>query len=59
MHEYEFGQENYGRPKLMRPIRKGVQKCGHTPVFHSARDFGVMEHNVPSRKVPKPRETGI
>ena len=57
MHESEFGRESYDRPKLMWPIRKGVQKFGHTPICHSARDFVVPEHNVQSRTIPKPCET--
>ena len=39
MRESEFGLESYGRPKLMRLIRKGVRKFGHTPVYHYVRDF--------------------
>ena len=46
MHESEFGQESYSRPKLTRPIRKGVQKFRHTPVCHSTWDLTFLEHNV-------------
>ena len=59
MHESDFGRESYGCPKLMRPIRKGVRKFGHTPLWHSARDFAIPEHNVQSRTVPKRHETGL
>ena len=59
MLESEFGREIYGRPKLTRSIHKGVRKFGHTPVFHYARDFAVLEHSVRSRIIPKPCETGL
>ena len=59
MHKSKFGQESYGRSKLTQPIRKGVRKYGHTPVFYYARDFTVPEHSVRFRIVPKPRETGL
>ena len=45
MRESEFGRESYGRPKLTRPIHKGVRKFGHTPVCHFARDFTIPEHD--------------
>ena len=59
MHESEFGRECYGRPKLTRPIHKGVRKFGHTPVCHSFKDFAVPKHCVRFRTVLKPHETGI
>ena len=59
MRKSKFGRESYGRPKLMRPIHKGVRKFGHTPVCHSAQDFVVPEHSVRSWTVPKPRKTGL
>ena len=31
MQELEFERESYGRPKLMRPIHKGVQEFGAQP----------------------------
>ena len=59
MRKSEFTRESYGRPKLMRPIHKGVWKFGHTPICHSARDFVVLEHNVLFRTVLKPHEAGL
>ena len=59
MHKSEFGRESYGRPKLTRPIRKGVRKFGHTPVYHSAQDFAIPEHIFQSQTVSKPREIGL
>ena len=59
MCKLEFEREGYGRPKLMRPIHKGVGKFRHTPVCHSARDFAISEHNVRFWTVSKPHETGL
>ena len=59
MLKSEFGRESYGLLKLIRPIYKGVQKFGHTPVCHSAQDFVIPEHSVRSRTVLKPREIGL
>ena len=59
MCKSEFGRESYGRPKLIRPIHKGVRKFGHTLVCHSAQDFAVLEHNVWFRTVPKSHEIGL
>ena len=36
-----------------------MQKFGHTPICHSARDFAVLEHNVRFWTVPKPHEIGL